>query len=637
MKQKWLIFLAVAALCCRGTAARGSSATGPDALVNPDLEDPGNDSFDVMEDKLELFDELDTPSNDLDISESEVEFLKGHRKDSTDKAHDPPVIVRSPLATVEEEGDEDGHQRLDAYSPVISPQLTEIEETHDYLVQHDLVLDLHNQHMETAFRNLQSLEDEFATLAGELSSGKSKLAIDANTRQLLINFAAHLTYIEDELTYERDRPPPSLYDYYLQRTIDFEAIVEENEEKEDEHQSTKEKIEQLSFPSSAATNANQTVHIEITSDETWLAARKAMGVPDSPSPVPLPQKKPAKPVGWRIGSDFLQEAQPFVEKIAAHGNHRGFSRHSHRHLFQVHHHSHIHRHHHRLSRRKLVKNRHAMVVDTDSGFRYPEQYERNPWAKTRFEGYVRPVLRDTFDQHSLNETNSTLDDILLYYNSTYALLETPEDDLYNSTRNSLVDPDDEVHHYQRLLSFSQAAYFVLEQIWNDLNQLNTDFHTIPNTHLNSLAFFDLREQYDKVRCQYVNETERQGFFEDEIQKAHGEFRVQVGLTIAAIEACQDDVFAILSLIEFYRNYKGKDIPGTPAFMELINRTKDDIEELYELKGTAEARLQELRNELDHFEDPKKDFVYVIEKYAKSGGAAVLLGGLLALISLLVLS
>jgi hypothetical protein len=623
MKNKWHLLVALLAFSASVVPV---DAPSPNATPRKlELDDSLTGDFESMNEKMELFDELDTPTNDLELSKSEIDYFVN--KNIDDSRPEPPmIIIQTPIQTTIEEGDENGYQPqpLPTAWSVVPPQMSEIEETHEYLVQHDLVLDLHHQHLIAAYQNLQDLEAQFVALADELDTGHSKLQIDANTKDLLTNFAAHLVYIQDEQVYEHDNPAPPLYDWYTNRIIDFEAIIDEAEKNETALETTTfQKVQDLSFESALnrTVNFNQSLE-QGTGSETWLAAKAALEIkPNSHEEGVQAQETNSKGVQWHIKSDFLQEAKPWVAKIKARKN---MVTKSHNHVTRV---ARPHHRHHR--RMRDTKSRHAMVVETDSGFRYPFQHDRNPWAKTRFEGYVRPLLHDSFEQDNLLSTNSTLDDILLYYDSSFNLLEpTPQ----HESMDAIIDPTDDVHTYYRIKSFSEIGYFVLEQIWNDLNQVNTDFHTVPNTHLNSLAFFGLRPLHDKVRCDQGTDAKKLKAFDEAVQERHGEFREHVALVVASIEACEDDVFAILSLIEFYRNYKGSAIAGTPEFMELINRSKEDLAELHTLHDQAEERVNQLKEDLGRFEENKQGFLRTLADFevkgsvwvVRIGAAAVLL-------------
>lgn len=527
----------------------------------------------LMNEKMELFDEMDNPVTEVGLAKSEIDYFTGdnvHPIDISGSQQEPPnIIIQAPIQTTYGEEDENGHQLQHSgfHTNTVPPQVTEIEETHDYLVQHDLVLDLHNQHLTAAYNNLNSLEAQFIALADELDSKNTTLKVDANTHEFLVNFAAHLVYIQDEQVFEHGNPAPPMYDLYVKRLIDFEAIVSNDTSQsgvpyEERYSESNIKAEDLTF--SQETNPN-------------IKARKTVATVHKQ---------------WRIKSDL---SQPDLNMLATQPSQNQHKTHT-------------------VSVNLLKHNRNRMsrLVEIDSGYKYPAENDRNPWSKTRFNGYIRPKLHDSFTIDNIYDTNSTLDDIIEYYNSSYALMGgLPSQD--NDTTDTQVEtPETDLQTYQRLLSYSQVGYFVLEQIWNELNQLNTDFHTIPNNHLNSIAFYGMKPLHDRIRCALGNDRHMLYQFDERMFDVHREFREYLGELTDAISSCEDDVFAILSITEFYRNYKGDTSPSSPEFQELLEHVKEDAAQLTQLKEQAIDGISRLQLKLDEFWRIKDHFLAALE-------------------------
>lgn len=555
--------------------ALSSVATTPRSLQ---LDDRKVGEPELMNEKMELFDEMDNPVTEVGLVKSEIDYFTGDKvhavQDSQMGHQSPEVIVQTPIQTTYGEEDENGHQSLKhalLTSTAPPPVVTEIEETHDYLVQHDLVLDLHNQHLTAAYSNLLSLEGQFIALADELESKNTNLKVDANTHEFLNNFAAHLLYIQDEQVFEHGNPAPPLYDLYVKRLIDFEAIVSNDTSQEgvpfeDRQAESELTAEDLTF-----------------SGETSLEgrARKAVGTV---------RKQ------WRIRSDLSQPDLALMVTAKPAPPQRKTRR------IPV----------NLLKRRRA--NRKSRLVEIDSGFKYPAVHDRNPWSKTRFNGYIRPKLHDSFTIDNISDTNSTLDDIIEYYNSSYTLLAAVHTETDEPTGAPAEIQESDIQTYHRLLSFSQVGYFILEQIWNELNQLNTDFHTIPNNHLNSLAFYGMKPLHDRIRCALGNDVHLLSQFDQRMIDVHVAFREYLGELTESISSCEDDVFAILSITEFYRNYKGDTHPSSKDFQELLEHVPEDAAQLSQLKDQAIGGIIQLQLKLSDFWSIKDEFLAALQAW-----------------------
>lgn len=631
-----------------------------------EMENPDNENETVKQ-ELEYFSEEDSPksitvnqspkitlqadtiiSNPEEIKEGLTDDNgKRLKKDKNDKPSielQKDTIIKTPddvkYGAVNEKG-----EPLEKETNKTKPNIfSEIEETHTYLFEHNLVLDLHGEHLKVSYLNLANLEKQFAELIQELNENTKTYTIDANTQNLLKNFVEHLTFIDHESKFEYNEVQPLLYDYYLQKPIDFEEISKKINLKEEDYKSEREKIHELDF--------GHKEKFHMTSGFDLLQKLKHSD---------HPQLKSQQYKSNENGSSFWfasenSKKSPDVMNSEKKYQNRFVSSRNLRLVDNSHsHHHHHHMHHDRQnegfnglssnnnaklsnfleenkhSRKTSLKtkyesfhkhgNRKDLLVETTSGFQYPQHNGRNPWSKTRFGNYVRPVLQENFDIYDVAEINQNIDELGVYYNSIYDLL--LEVDELNEKPEVKIKTD--IHVYKKVKDFSSVAYSVLEQIWNDLNQIMTLFQTIPSTHLNTISFFNLTQEYDALKCKCANMTNLKEDFEKEVLANHDIFRKRLSGITAKIEVCEDDVYSILDITEFYRNYKGEENmeKPSPEFKEFVKSSQKDFELLKQIKPVAKKTIAELKLEIQKMTLVRVVFQNTFGKYRMLAGAFVI--------------
>lgn len=94
-----------------------------------------------------------------------------------------------------------------------------MSQSQQYMLSHNIDLDIHYQKLKVAFSNLQNLEAQFHSLVGEFADPKSNFTIDPNTRDLLLNYVAHIDYIASAQAGTAPPSPPPIYDYYTHNSV----------------------------------------------------------------------------------------------------------------------------------------------------------------------------------------------------------------------------------------------------------------------------------------------------------------------------------------------------------------------------------------------------------------------------------
>lgn len=653
-----LLFLALKTL-----SEQKAQIPQPEPSISRQLQLDENKTGDpeLMESKMDLYDELENADNQMSISKSELDYFNGvkHKKYPQPEIIVPSsesLIVRNPTETIVSQNDPNEEESRHYYYSPLEHEISEIEETHDYLIQHDMVLDLHNRHLQSAFTNLAALEQQFQDLAKAFLKSTDNLKVDANTRNLVTNFADHLAYIEDEEKYENENRPPLLYDYYIEDYIDLPKIAETIPIEIDEMRNVKAKIEDLKFSASnlaqkktekkavlknrnmrlgfsAAKHVHSHHHVHFRKGVSVkrlnaylgskITAKKDVSGEYSPAQLSLFDSRmtrvasPIKPLSHvpRINKDVSLK----------HHTHKHFRYKSHSFSFRKV------RSFPKFSPKSDLRK--TMLVDTDTGIKFPFQHERNPWSKTRFPEYRRPTLHGLFSTDDIVATRASIDELTVYYTSTYALLlETDSED------SNPMKPDTLLHTYARIKNFSTVGFFVLQQIWNDLNQISADFHTIPDTYLNTVAFYQLADRYNILKCKIGNDTSMAHELEDALIEDQGTYRNELLEVLLKIEDCETDVFRILDISEFYRNFKGHENVNSPVFDEFLTSSKTDYVKLSQLKTVVIGNVLQLDDEVQKLELLKNLFELTLEKFEKKfGGSGIMKGLILRLLAFLYMS
>lgn len=111
-----------------------------------------------------------------------------------------------------------------------------------YLLTKNMDLDVHQQKLQVAYNNVQNLEIQFRDVVKQISNYSDAFSIDANTKNFLENFVAHLDYIQNQQIKPSKTSPPDLYNYFTHYSMPLHELMTKNQWEKLKQESTLKKL-----------------------------------------------------------------------------------------------------------------------------------------------------------------------------------------------------------------------------------------------------------------------------------------------------------------------------------------------------------------------------------------------------------
>lgn len=256
---------------------------------------------------------------------------------------------------------------------------------------------------------------------------------------------------------------------------------------------------------------------------------------------------------------------------------------------------------------------------------------RNTESHSPFDGYSRTKLPQTLTRDQLAIFILKVDGIQSHYDILWRML--PDPSKIPAKLEDLVFQKALVI-FHKVSQFATITYMTLENIWNDLNEMDVFFKAIPNTMLNTLAFYRLDDDYLNLKCKYGNNTAGALKMLNEITNQTVIIQKMFDDVLVLIFNCKMDVNTLLSRTQVYRDYRGSTDLYSNEFQEIMAQAVEDVKSFTDYKNTVLKHLDELKLSQMNMREQADALVKILEKHKKLASVGrVLVTVVMALVSL----